>query len=45
MQANPIVTIQTASKKLAVSFPTANTALEILTMLNVVGESTGRQRG
>ena len=45
MQASPIVTIQTISKKLAVSFPTANTALEILTKLNFVRETTGRQRG
>ena len=45
MQASPIVTIQTVSEKLAVSFPTASTALENLAKINVVRETTGRQRG
>jgi Fic family protein len=45
MQARPLVTIQTVSQKLAVSFPTASTALENLAHINVVRESTGRQRG
>ncbi|MGH7100856.1 MAG: Fic family protein [Acetobacteraceae bacterium] len=44
-QASPIVTIQTASEKLAVSFSTASTALENLAKIGVVGETTGRQRG
>jgi Fic family protein len=45
MQASPIVTIQTVSEKLAVSFPTASAALENLATVNVVRETTGRQRG
>ena len=45
MQASPIVTIQTVSEKLAVSFPTANTALENLAKIGVVRETTGRRRG
>jgi Fic family protein len=45
MQASPIVTIQTVSGKLAVSFPTASTALENLAKIGVVRETTGRQRG
>jgi Fic family protein len=45
MQASPIVTIQTVSEKLAVSFPTASTALENLAKIGVVRETTGRQRG
>ena len=45
MQASPIVTIQTVSAKLAVSFPTASTALENLAKIGVVRETTGRQRG
>jgi hypothetical protein len=43
--ASPIVTIQTVSAKLAVSFPTASTALANLVKLGVVHETTGRQRG
>ena len=45
MQASPIVTIRTVSEKLAVSFPTASTALENLARINVVRETTGRLRG
>ncbi len=45
MQATPIVTIQTVSEKLAVSFPTASAALENLVRIGVVHETTGRQRG
>ena len=40
-----IATIQTVSEKLAISFPTASTALENLAKINVVRETTGRQRG
>jgi Fic family protein len=45
MQASPIVTIQTVCEKLAVSFPTASTTLDKLAKINVVHETTGRQRG
>ena len=45
MQASPIVTIQTVSEKLNVSFPTASAALENLSGIGVVRETTGRQRG
>ena len=45
IQASPIVTIQTVSEKLAVSLPTASTALENLARIGVVRETTGRQRG
>ena len=45
MQASPIATIQTASEKLGLSFPTASTALENLSKINVVRETTRRQRG
>jgi Fic family protein len=45
MQAQPIVTIQTVSKKLGVSFATASASLEKLTEIGVVRESTGRRRG
>jgi Fic family protein len=45
MQASPIVTIQTVSEKLSVSFPTAGAALENLAKIGVVRETTGRQRG
>jgi Fic family protein len=45
MQASPIVTIRTVREKLAVSFPTASTALENLARIGVVRETTGRQRG
>ena len=45
MQASPIVTIQTVSRRLSVSFPTANSALQNLAGLGVVRETTGRQRG
>ncbi len=44
MQASPIVTIQTVCEKLGVSFPTASTALENLAKIDVVRETTGRQR-
>ncbi|WP_208948545.1 helix-turn-helix domain-containing protein [Segnochrobactrum spirostomi] len=45
IQASPIVTIQTVSEKLDVSFPTASAALENLAKVGVVRETTGRQRG
>lgn len=45
MQASPIVSIQTVSDKLAVSFPTASTALDNLAKIGVVRETTGRRRG
>jgi Fic family protein len=45
MQASPIVSIQTVSDKLAVSFPTAGTALDNLAKIGVVRETTGRRRG
>ncbi|MDO5620361.1 MAG: Fic family protein [Paracoccus sp. (in: a-proteobacteria)] len=45
MQARPIVTIQTVSDNLGISFPTASTALENLTTVGVLRETTGRQRG
>jgi Fic family protein len=45
MQASPIVTIQTVSAKLNISFPTATTALQKLARIGVVRETTGRQRG
>ncbi|WP_374658356.1 Fic family protein [Phenylobacterium sp.] len=45
MQAQPIVTIQTVSSRLGVSFATARGALEKLTDIGVVRETTGRQRG
>lgn len=44
-QDSPIVTIQTVSEKLAVSFQRASTALENLAKINVVRETMGRQRG
>jgi len=45
MQARPIVTIQTASDRLGISFPTAAAALENLVEIRIVRETTGRQRG
>jgi ribosomal protein S25 len=45
LQASPVVTIQTVSAKLGVAFPTAGTALNNLAKINVVRETTGRQRG
>ena len=45
MQVSPIVTIQTVSEKLAISFPTAGTALENLAAIGIVRETTGRRRG
>jgi Fic family protein len=45
MQASPIVTIQTVSEKLGVSFPTAGIALNNLIKVDIVRETTGRQRG
>lgn len=45
MQARPIVTIQTVSDALRISFPTAGAALEKLAGLGIVRETTGRQRG
>jgi len=44
MQASPIVTIQTVSEKLGLSFPTAGSALDNLAKIGVVHETTGRQR-
>jgi len=45
MQAHPIVTIQTVSSRLGVSFATARGALEKLVGIGVVRETTGRRRG
>lgn len=45
MQARPIVTIQTVADALKTSFPTASGALERLADLDIVRETTGRQRG
>ncbi len=45
MQAHPIVTIQTVSSRLGVSFATAGGALEKLAGVGVVRETTGRRRG
>jgi Fic family protein len=45
MQARPIVTIQTVADALHTSFPTARSALEKLTELKIVRETTGKQRG
>ena len=45
MQASQIVTIQTVSEKLAISFPTASAALWNLAKIGVVRETTGRRRG
>jgi len=45
MQASPIVTIQTISEKLGISFPTAGTALENLAGIDIIRETTGRRRG
>jgi Fic family protein len=45
MQARPIVTIQTVANGLNTSFPTASGALEKLTDLGIVRETTGKRRG
>jgi Fic family protein len=45
MQARPVVTIQSVTDGLETSFPTASGALEKLTDLGVVRETTGKQRG
>ncbi len=45
MQARPIVTIQTVADGLQISFPTASGALENLEELDIVRETTGKQRG
>ena len=45
MQAHPIITIQTVSSRLGVSFATAGGALEKLAGVGVVRETTGRRRG
>jgi Fic family protein len=45
MQAHPIVTIQTVSEKLGVSFATAGASLEKLIDIGAVRETTGRRRG
>lgn len=45
MQASPIVTIQSVSKRLSISFPTAGSALQNLAEIGVARETTGRQRG
>ena len=45
MQARPIVTIQTVSDSLSISFPTAGAALEKMVAIGLVRETTGRQRG
>jgi ribosomal protein S25 len=44
MQASPIITVRTVAENLAVSFPTAGAALENLTRIGVVRETTGRRR-
>jgi Fic family protein len=45
MQAHPIVTIQTVSERLGISFATAGAALEKLTDISVARETTGPRRG
>ncbi len=45
MQAHPIVTIQTVSSRLGVSFATAGGALEKLVGVGALRETTGRRRG
>lgn len=45
MQAHPIVSIQTVSSQLGISFATARDALEKLASIGVVGETTGKRRG
>ena len=44
LQARPVVTIQTVVETLQVSFPTARGALERLVALQIVRETTGKQR-
>lgn len=44
LQARPVVTIQTVVETLQVSFPTARGALERLVELQIVRETTGKQR-
>jgi len=45
MQETPILSIQTVTEKLGISFPTAGSALQNLAGIGVVRETTGRQRG
>lgn len=45
MQASPIVTTQTVSEKLGISFPTASAALKNLAGMDIIRETTGRRRG
>jgi len=45
LQGRPIVTIQTAANALDMTFPTVSAALEKLAGLDIVSETTGKQRG
>jgi Fic family protein len=45
LQGRPILTIQSASKALGMSFPTVGAALDHLREAGIVRETTGRQRG
>ena len=45
MQARPVVTIQSVSDGLNISFPTAGVALQRLAELGIVRETTGKRRG
>jgi Fic family protein len=44
-QTNPILSVQQASKRTGVSFPTASRAFESLTQLGIMREITGKARG
>ena len=45
LQSRPIITIQSASKSLDMSFPTVGAALDHLLAAGIVRETTGKQRG
>ena len=45
MQSRPVVTIQTVADSLNTSFPTAGVALQKLSELGIVRETTGKRRG
>jgi Fic family protein len=45
LQGRPIVTIQAAANALEMTFPTVSTALDKLAGLDIVSETTGKQRG
>jgi Fic family protein len=44
-QTDPILSVQHASKRAGVSFPTASRAFESLTQLGIMREITGKARG